>query len=817
MLTRKLRPSKFSELVGNELNIELLKAIASRPEETPSTLIFEGDFGCLVEKTKILTSYGLKSLRDILELASKVNDIRVISEGGKSGLVKAVWNVGVRDTIRLETSQGRSLEGTPDHKIRVLVDGSVEWKELGSVGEGDLIPLEIHTEYEKDMLLSGRDLPEYRGLAISDKVISVESSEGYVMDLTVEGNHTYIVDDIITHNSGKCVTSDTRVLTDKGYMKIKDITGDKFEGFEEYAEDMKVMTSKGWRKPSHIYRESEALVRRLETIDGYSIEGTMEHKITVLTEELNIIYKKLGDLHTGHTVLTHNPLDIKDNLVLIPEAWNAWEKGISDIEDIANKPYIWRKMYVLGAVYRNLDVSTNIIRNTPRQISKLKTMMESVAITPEVYNSQMVLRTGQTMQIRYEIERIIGEPFNMKVYNPNILLTSSQLSYLNEELEHLGLSPLGSNYIDLIRLVRELSRVLGENKHPLVQKLSDLVRYRQTVIKDMRVGKSAVYDLTIPEVHDFYANGIINHNTTSARLLAKAINCRDFKGDLCGECEVCKSDLESVPFYTEYDVTAIGQVEKIRDLRDTFYYRVPNHYRILNFDEVHTASNAAQSALLKVFEETPEGVKIIMCTTHPEKLLPTIRSRSLELNFSTQSTQDVKENIQMCADRLKISISDDIAELIAIRSKGHMRDAHMLLDQYSIVGEKSFREAVRSSKQDILRLLVALRLGNKEGYFKCVDRILSYPLVEVHDDILRVLLELMEVQLEMREDESLEKVAKLYGNNLIKIIQLMNQEWMVEAFKNDVTLQTALLALYQLLQPKREQDKVEVKDRNVKR
>lgn len=92
----------------------------------------------------------------------------------------------------------------------------------------------------------------------------------------------------------------------------------------------------------------------------------------------------------------------------------------------------------------------------------------------------------------------------------------------------------------------------------------------------------------------------------------------------------------------------------------------------------HAISNAAQNSLLKVLEEAIGKVIFIMCTTEPNKLLPTIRSRSLELEFLPVPMESVVQNLTNVCDKRGINLSNDLKLLIADRSAGHMRNAHML-------------------------------------------------------------------------------------------------------------------------------------------
>ena len=122
--------------------------------------------------------------------------------------------------------------------------------------------------------------------------------------------------------------------------------------------------------------------------------------------------------------------------------------------------------------------------------------------------------------------------------------------------------------------------------------------------------------------------------TTCARILARALNCPySSKGDACGECEFCNTNIENTIYYEEFDSALIGNVSDIKDLRDTFYFDKALGYKVIVLDEAQLMTPQAQSALLKVLEESITNIFFVLCTTHIDKILPTIRSRSLKLRF----------------------------------------------------------------------------------------------------------------------------------------------------------------------------------------
>lgn len=287
--------------------------------------------------------------------------------------------------------------------------------------------------------------------------------------------------------------------------------------------------------------------------------------------------------------------------------------------------------------------------------------------------------------------------------------------------------------------------------------------------------------------------------TTNSRIFAKAVNClHPVDGEPCGECEVCKTPINEAIFYSEYDSAVVGNIDTIRELRDTFLYTVKGMTKVIVLDEIHVASKPAQTALLKVLEEAPDGVIFILATTHPHQLLPTIVSRSLEIPITRVSPADVIQNITTVSEKIGIEPSEKVKELIAYKSKGHMRDAHMLLDMYVLLGEESFIEAVKSSREYLTRYLVAILRKDKKYLEQALEGLMTIPVASIKDDWQQLLLDLAK-EMTNPSDTPTGKIVKAFtAPNIMKLIKLSSGEWFESSFNNDVALQTYLLCIYQI-------------------
>lgn len=183
--------------------------------------------------------------------------------------------------------------------------------------------------------------------------------------------------------------------------------------------------------------------------------------------------------------------------------------------------------------------------------------------------------------------------------------------------------------------------------------------------------------------------------TTTARLLAMAVNCeRDEKP--CGECESCLLVRRGGhPDVTELDAASNNSVEDIRDLRDKVRLAsLRGGRRVWVLDEAHMLSKSASNALLKTLEEPPEGLVFILATTEPEKLPPTILSRTQHFRFRRLSEAEIASKLGALCQQAGVSADGAALALVARAADGAMRDAESLLERLLTTGEPiTFKDA----------------------------------------------------------------------------------------------------------------------------
>lgn len=188
--------------------------------------------------------------------------------------------------------------------------------------------------------------------------------------------------------------------------------------------------------------------------------------------------------------------------------------------------------------------------------------------------------------------------------------------------------------------------------------------------------------------------------TTTARLLAKALNCHKTdkpnltpcRSDDPAACASCVEISESRSMdVLEFDAASNTQVDKIREmvLENIQIAPARDRFKIFIIDEVHMLSNSSFNALLKTLEEPPSNVVFIMATTELHKVPDTILSRCQQFEFRTIPLQKIHDRLKLIASAEKIDVSDEALREIARSGEGSMRDAQSNFDQViSFSGEK---------------------------------------------------------------------------------------------------------------------------------
>ena len=236
--------------------------------------------------------------------------------------------------------------------------------------------------------------------------------------------------------------------------------------------------------------------------------------------------------------------------------------------------------------------------------------------------------------------------------------------------------------------------------------------------------------------------------TTSARILAKALNCMEGPTPHpCDKCDACREIMAGNSLdVIEIDGASNNGVDQVRDLRDNARYSpARGPYKIYIIDEVHMLSTAAFNALLKTLEEPPSHVKFIFATTDVHKVLPTILSRCQRFDLRRISVQDIVDRLRRgCVDE-GIAISEDALLAIARGAEGGLRDAESALDQIiSFRGKEIEEEDVLAvfglvSRSVLENMTVSILKSDVPAIIEIVSS-----MDQAGKDLQRVVMELLE-------------------------------------------------------------------------
>ena len=180
--------------------------------------------------------------------------------------------------------------------------------------------------------------------------------------------------------------------------------------------------------------------------------------------------------------------------------------------------------------------------------------------------------------------------------------------------------------------------------------------------------------------------------TSTARILAKSLNCQNSSGPTCtpcGTCESCRAITNSSSMdVIEIDGASTNSVNDIRQIRDELMFPpASSRYKIYIIDEVHMLSTGAFNALLKTIEEPPAHVIFIFATTELQKVPATIKSRCQQYNFRLVATERLKNLLSDACREMDIQADDEALYWIAKESGGSVRDCYTLFDQIAAFSE----------------------------------------------------------------------------------------------------------------------------------
>ncbi len=175
--------------------------------------------------------------------------------------------------------------------------------------------------------------------------------------------------------------------------------------------------------------------------------------------------------------------------------------------------------------------------------------------------------------------------------------------------------------------------------------------------------------------------------TSAARILAKSVNCQEGKGfEPCNQCESCLEITRGTSLdVVEIDAASNRGIDDIRELKEKIGLSpIKGKFKVYIIDEVHMLTNQAFNALLKTLEEPPSHVIFVLCTTDPDKIIPTVMSRLMRIDFRHGTEAEVKRSLQKVIDGEDLEVDKKVINEIVGLSEGGFRDAQKMLENLTL-------------------------------------------------------------------------------------------------------------------------------------
>ena len=751
MLSQELRPKTLDDMAGQEEAKKLLKAIIKNPENAPKVLLFCGSFGtgkCVVGDTRVHTSDGYKRIDSLIDAPKydeegfmdiSSNHLRVV------GSEATHYYYGGKKKV-IEISSGRfKITGTYNHRVQVYGGrNGLQWKKLSEITTDD-----------------------YVAIPLNHNILFNNKSKTY----------DFMKDDISERNKGYLLGTFFCNLLESGYKG-----DDSFDSF------------------IFIHHSDDGFMGNLKDEYYNKVLGSNVEFSKGINRYMRDYFGNSCDV--PEFVFSSNRDFICGFLTPICEFYlkgfyqfgNFSEKVARDLQQLFYLLGIITNIKVTNGVPSYLDVQDvlsrqRLVDNLLRDSFGLKFILGSSVNYKSI--KLKIPNNNYTRSVARRIYQLIKENHNL-----DTMLLSHFMNIRCNDCRFITNRRTKSILIDSYHNIVSLANDVGVDisKDEMVQKFNSLLddyMFVRVSSKKELYNKYDVYDLTVADTHAFTANGLINHNTTSSRIVGRELN--NIKDE--------NYDLLNSPFYYEFDSTIVGNVEEIRKLRDVFTVSYGDYWRVVVLDEVHTVSSSAQAAMLKMFEETKGRTIYILATTDPQKLLPTIRSRALEINFNDVPVEAIVDNLTKVSEEKNLNLSEDIKLLIADRSGGHMRNAHMLLDTYILLGEEDFKDSIKSSITLFCDYLIATYKNDKDTVLSTINDLLSIPKDNLQSDWSIVMTESLRsfCGFDCRHAD-IKRLVDTYGSDFNIIAQCYMSTWVKNMFIDVPYTQATLLNMYKVVQ-----------------
>lgn len=251
--------------------------------------------------------------------------------------------------------------------------------------------------------------------------------------------------------------------------------------------------------------------------------------------------------------------------------------------------------------------------------------------------------------------------------------------------------------------------------------------------------------------------------------------------------------------YNEIDMTIMGNDNAVQTLIDS-KYSYPGKRQVIVLDEFHRTKPKVQQRFLIPFEDPALKVFTIMCTTNIELIERPIRSRSLEVKFTLAKPDILVNHLKEAAQKMNMNINDQVIRVIADRSKGHIRNAHMMMDNYRLIGETDFLEYYKPAVNLLCNYFIAIKEGDSQGILDNLNSLCLLPLEDIKYEFEEFIWLTVQAISETTSDNvHITRMIEIYGDGINQLIRLYYSDFFQNIFRSERDFQSGMLYLFETL------------------
>lgn len=664
----RYRPLRFGDVLGQEGAVQVLKARLLKDTGLDTSYLFCGGHGqgkCVRGDTLVSTDRGLVPIQALMG-PNKIDPL-VVGVQQETGHGRSAYSFrgGQRDTITIRTHLGFELEGTPNHRIRVMLpDGTIGWRALGEIQVGD------HACIVRQGLFGvGADLSSYSFQPKSRDFSSLDFEAPRTLNGSWARLMGYMIGDgsctsrsaIVISCAEPDVMQDARDLLQRLCGAGNEIPDKRRPGLFSLrcgrvaARDFLAFLGVGfvgaadktipWSILASPEEEAREFLRGYFESDG-SVSGRQVEVVTKsaeLAKQIQVLLLQFGVV-SRRSPKQHPKYGIFWRLRVTRTSVDVFESRIGFVSKRKRSALaaLVRREHAVGR--RELTNSYDVVPFQAPHVARFYASLPKEQRTRETSRLFRCRRGGVSCTSR-QVRAIAKWPVS------------------GPEVEHF----------------RSLDRA----------------SYVYDPVVRIGTGRCEVFDLSVPRFEMFAANGFMNHNTTLARVLARALLCTQLEdGEPCNACDNCQAALTKTSMaITELDAASQGTVENVRSIVDDLPFQVPGaRRRVYVFDEAHRMSIGAQDALLKPIED--KEMVAILCTTEPEKIRGPIKSRCEVHQVRKVTREDILKRMKWVLEQEGVEGDDDAILTVIDYSAGHVRDILNRLEMVAQLGPVTL-QAVR--------------------------------------------------------------------------------------------------------------------------